>query len=125
MRNTKINNQFMENIKKNEKLFSKIVFYDMNDIKLLEQKLTYLTPCRWSINLFAFFPEILNNCHFNKIVKEDEEFFSRIFPDICEKPAIVVGNALVVHYSFGPQEENGWDSDREILKIYRKIAQVE
>lgn len=76
---------------------------------------------RWSINLFAFQAGDLANIHAQRLSEDDESQMAYVQPFRMNKPACAVGSALVVHFSYGNQEE-GLVHNTDLLNFYRKLA---
>jgi hypothetical protein len=69
--------------------------------------------------------------------EDDEQFVTEIWPKKIRRMNCIAGRALISHYAYGPQRENGMESRKEGFKIrgervfpkdilnrYRKVAGV-
>ncbi|CAJ1334780.1 unnamed protein product [Effrenium voratum] len=78
---------------------------------------------RWSTNFFAFMAEDLEGVNWNNVYGkgDDEEEFTGPHAERRDRHSCAVGSALVVHFSYGSQEE-GLMSYTNLLKRYDKLS---
>jgi hypothetical protein len=79
---------------------------ERQDLEVFKVSNTEMSGGRFSINFIGFFgSEVKKNAdQFCPLNVDDEEWISAVLPVLREKKGLVVGNCLVSHFSYYPQE---------------------
>ena len=78
---------------------------------------------RWSINAFAYWPdtdlELMDLDACGRL--DDEEYLTRVLPEVVGRHSIATGDALVAHFAYYPQRK-GLEEDTHLLARYQALA---
>ncbi|CAE7340950.1 unnamed protein product [Symbiodinium sp. CCMP2592] len=108
-------------------------WHDFNRLGYREHKYIHRSPsvnkeywtqgARWSTNFFAFRAEDLDGVNWSNVhgKGDDEEEFTGPHSERRDRHSCAVGAALVVHFSYGSQEE-GLMTYTNLLKRYDKLS---
>ena len=128
-----VHKSFLDRVRDNTLCTFDFGWHDFNRAGYREHKYIHRSPsigkeywsegARWSTNFFVFRPSDLAGVNWENVhgKGDDEEEFTGPHAERRDQHSCAVGSALVVHFSYGSQEQ-GLMSYTDLLKRYDKLS---